>query len=163
ELFDAFYAIANAQGQTVLVASGDSGGSDCLPERAGLAVSGLASSPHAVAVGGTSFTLDASGAVPAALAESVWNDGSGASGGGRSIVFGMPLFQVAAGLAPLSTSRVLPDVALAASPRTPGYVIVQDGGERIVGGTSAGVPAFASVLALVNEHVASTEGIAGGL
>jgi hypothetical protein len=58
---------------------------------------------------------------------------------------------------------VLPDVSLAASPRTPGYVIVQDGEERIVGGTSAGVPAFASVLALANEHVARTSGLAGGL
>jgi len=163
ELFDAFYAIANAQGQTVLVASGDSGASDCLPERAGLAVSGLASSSHAVAIGGTSFLLDPSGVVPAVIDETTWNDGAGASGGGRSSILGMPFFQVGAGLTPLSSSRVLPDVALAGSPRTPGYVIVQDGAERVVGGTSAGVPAFASVLALVNENVARTLGLGGGL
>src|SRR5207249_2765530 len=53
ELFDAFYAIANAQGQTVLVAAGDDGGRDCFPQSLAPAVSGLASSPHVVAVGGT--------------------------------------------------------------------------------------------------------------
>src|SRR5204863_8081785 len=32
-----------------------------------------------------------------------------------------------------------------------------------VGGTSAGVPAFASVLALLNERLATTRGVTGGL
>ncbi len=52
QFFDYLYAIANAQGQTVLIASGDSGSEDCFPEKQVIAVNGLAASPHAVAVGG---------------------------------------------------------------------------------------------------------------
>jgi kumamolisin len=163
ELFDAFYAVANSQGQTVLVASGDSGAMDCLPSNRSLAVSGLASSPHAIAVGGTSFALDPMGSVPAVPVESVWDDDFGASGGGRSIVFAMPTYQTAAGLASLSASRVLPDVAVAGSPRDPGYVIVEEGTDRVVGGTSAGVPALAGVLALINQQLAQGAGVTGGL
>jgi subtilase family serine protease len=163
EFVDSLYAIANAQGQTVVVASGDSGARDCLPNRGDIAVNGLASSPHAVAVGGTRFNLDALGAVPPVVDETVWNDDAGASGGGRSIVFGMPRYQMAAGLGAFGPGRVLPDLALAASPRAPGYVIVQGGQTLVVGGTSAGVPALAGVLALVNERLAATHGIVGGL
>src|SRR5207249_3464084 len=128
-----------------------------------IAVNGLASSPHAVAVGGTRFTLDALGAIHPVLDETVWNDDAGASGGGRSIVFDMPSYQVAAGLGIFGPGRVLPDLALAASPHAPGYVIVQDGQVLVIGGTSAGVPSLSSVLALVNEHAAATRGIGGGL
>src|SRR5207249_3081935 len=52
ELFDVWYAIANTQGQTVLVASGDDGATACLPNTRP-AVNALAASPHAGAVGGT--------------------------------------------------------------------------------------------------------------
>src|SRR2546428_11114342 len=95
ELFDAFYAIANAQGQTVLVASGDDGGRDCFPQSLAPAVSGLASSPHVVAVGGTSFTLNPDGSVPAHLGEPVWEDSGGAGGGGRGTALGTPPQQTA--------------------------------------------------------------------
>jgi hypothetical protein len=161
ELFDAYYAIANAQGQTVLVASGDGGATECFPDdRQRLAVNLLASSPHAVAVGGSSFTLEADGSLPAELVESVWSDEFGGSGGGESAVFARPRFQLGAGV-PELRGRGLPDVALPASPITPGYVIVEDGEARIVGGTSVGAPAFASVLALVNERLTQTEGTGG--
>ncbi len=163
ELFDAFYAIANAQGQTVLVASGDDGGRDCFPQSLAPAVSGLASSPHVVAVGGTSFTLNPDGSVPANLVERVWEDSGGAGGGGRSIVFGMPRYQIAAGLGGLSSGRALPDLAVAASPVDPGYVVVEGGVALIVGGTSAGTPALASALALVNQRLGQTRGVTGGL
>src|SRR2546428_308068 len=162
ELFDAFYAIANSLGQTVLVASGDDGGRDCFPQSLAPAVSGLASSPNVVAVGGTSFTLDPDGSVPANLVERVWEDSGGAGGGGRSIVFGMPRYQIAAGLAGLSSGRALPDLAVAASPVDPGYVVVEGGVAQIVGGTSAGTPALASALALVNQRPRQTRGGAGG-
>src|SRR5206468_6552507 len=170
ELFDAFYAIANSLGQTVLVASGDDGGRDCIGDaelpanvRLGPAVSGLASSPHVVAVGGTSFTLNPDGSVPANLVERVWEDSGGAGGGGRSIVFGMPRYQIAAGLGGLSSGRALPDLAVAASPVNPGYVVVEGGVALIVGGTSAGTPALASALALVNQRLGQTRGVTGGL
>ena len=163
ELFDAFYAIANSLGQTVLVASGDDGGRDCFPQSLAPAVSGLASSPHVVAVGGTSFTLNPDGSVPANLVERVWEDSGGAGGGGRSIVFGMPRYQIAAGLGGLSSGRALPDLAVAASPVDPGYVVVEGGVPQIVGGTSAGTPALASALALVNQRLGQTRGVTGGL
>src|SRR5437763_1399213 len=105
ELFDAFYAVANSQGQTVLVASGDDGGRDCAPQSLVPAVSLLASSPHVVAVGGTSFALNLDGSVPGSLVERVWEDSGGAGGGGRSLRFGMPRYQIAAGLAGLSSGR----------------------------------------------------------
>lgn len=152
EMFDAWYAIANAQGQTVLVASGDSGSTECESDLRLLAVNALASSPHAVAVGGTSFALAPDGSVPAALEETVWNNRVRASGGGESEVFARPRFQLAAGLVPSSRRRALPDLSLAASPTSPGYVIVAGGVERRIGGTSAGAPALASVLALVNQQ-----------
>lgn len=160
ELFDAFYAIANAQGQTVLVASGDGGSRDCIPEAAGLiAVNALASSPHAVAVGGTSFALEADGTLLGPPLEATWFDQSGAGGGGLSGVFARPRFQLAAGLG--TVGRALPDLALAASPRTPGYVIVQANQDLVVGGTSAGPPSLGSVLALLNEQLVRTTGVGG--
>jgi Pro-kumamolisin, activation domain/Subtilase family len=153
EVFDVVYAFANAQGQTVLVASGDFGASDCLavdPPLGGLAVSGLASSPHAIAVGGTSFALAADGTVADPLVEQVWNDGLFAGGGGESIVFARPRYQFGPGV-PVSDGRVLPDVSVAGDPSTPGYVVVENGADQLIGGTSAGAPALAGVLALVNE------------
>src|SRR5439155_1341921 len=70
---------------------------------------------------------------------------------------------LSAGLAGLSSGRALPDLAVAASPVDPGYVIVEGGLGRIVGGTSAGTPALASALALVNQRLAQTRGVTGGL
>jgi hypothetical protein len=161
EYFDGLFTIANAQGQTVVVSSGDAGSRDCAPDDAGrLAVNFLAAAPHAVAVGGTSFPLDPDGGLAGAPLETAWNDSRGAGGGGRSTVFGVPRFQLLAGLQGVG-SRALPDVALAASPTTPGYVVVRDGQSVIVGGTSAGAPSFASVLALLNERLVATAGTAG--
>lgn len=154
ELFDGYYAIANAQGQTVVAAAGDWGHLDCAPSGSEPAVNGLASSPHAVAVGGTALEaiFDEAGVLTGRTSETVWNDASGSGGGGESIVFARPSFQL--GLGPF-TGRVLPDIALAASPRTPGYVIVENGVVRVVGGTSAGAPAFSGVLALMLQHLQS--------
>jgi len=152
ELFDGFYAIANAQGQTVVAAAGDWGHLDCAPVSSSPAVNALASSPHVIAVGGTALeaVFDAAGALVGRTSEIVWNDASGSGGGGESTVFTRPTYQL--GISPFA-GRVLPDIALAASPRTPGYVIIENGVVRVVGGTSAGAPAFAGVLALMLEHL----------
>jgi pseudomonalisin len=160
EYFDALFTIANAQGQTVVVSSGDAGSRDCAPDDASRpAVNFLAASPHAVAVGGTRFPLAPDGSVDAPPAEVVWNDGRGAGGGGQSSVFGTPRYQLLAGV--VGPSRALPDVALAASPLDPGYVVIRDGAPVVVGGTSAAAPSFASVLALLNERLVGTAGAAG--
>jgi kumamolisin len=156
ELFDALYAIANAQGQTVVVAAGDAGSRDCLPTTDEISVNALASSPHAIAIGGTSFSLASDGTLPGAPEEWVWDDFFGAGGGGESVFFAPPRYQQAIGLG--FSGRAIPDLSLAASPDTPGYVIVQRGLELVVGGTSAGVPAMASMLALVAERLSQTEG-----
>ena len=140
ELFDAFYAIANAQGQTVLVASGDGGATECEPGDDGLAVNALASSPHAIAVGGTSLDLAADGSLPGTVAERVWADEFGGGGGGESTIFARPRYQLGGGLPVEIGGRLMPDLAVAAGPETPGYVIFEDGRPLVIGGTSAGAP-----------------------
>jgi hypothetical protein len=57
----------------------------------------------------------------------------------------------------------MPDLAVAAGPDAPGYIMFEDGEPLVIGGTSAGAPALASVLALVNERLASLGGGFGGL
>jgi hypothetical protein len=79
-------------------------------------------------------------------------------------VFARPRYQIPLGLG--FRGRVLPDLALAAAPGTvmvgdgtstpsgvPGYVVVQGQRTRVVGGTSAGTPALASILSLVGQQV----------
>ncbi|MBE7190054.1 protease pro-enzyme activation domain-containing protein, partial [Jatrophihabitans endophyticus] len=99
---DAAIADAVLVGATVTVAAGDSGSSDAA---AGSTphVDFPASSPHALACGGTSLTLDASGAV---ASETVWNDGGqgGSTGGGVSDEFATPDWQANAGVPPRDVS-----------------------------------------------------------
>jgi hypothetical protein len=152
EVFDGLYTIANLQGQTVVVASGDAGATDCAPDLPTVAVNALASSPHAIGIGGTALDagFDADGVATGYVGESVWNDASGAGGGGLSRIFARPAYQLALGF----TSRALPDVSLPGSALTPGYAVVERGESIIVGGTSAGAPALAGILALANQRAA---------
>lgn len=151
-LVDALYALANAQGQTVLVAAGDNGAADC-PNSEAPAVNVLASSPHAIAVGGTALQVDVDmhGFASAVQSEVVWNDGGGATGGGVSELFALPRFQRVAGVSGFG-SRGIPDLAVAASPITPGYVLVRRGVTSAIGGTSASTPALAGALALAVQQ-----------
>jgi hypothetical protein len=158
EVFDGLYAIAALRGQTVVIAAGDAGATDCapdLPDRA--AVSGMASSPYVIAVGGTALrpVFGDDGLAIAHGDETVWADESGAGGGGISAVFARPPHQLLAGA---FAGRALPDLSLTASPTTPGYAIVHLGQATSIGGTSAGAPALASILALANER-AGTQGL----
>jgi len=96
QLWAGLWEQAAAQGQTVLVAAGDDGPEASWPDLSVLSVSGLASTPWNVAVGGTDFyysdyasggasaatlwnaTNDSSlGSLKAPLPEQVWNDGLG--------------------------------------------------------------------------------------
>jgi hypothetical protein len=93
QLWAGLWEQAAAQGQTVLVAAGDNGPEDSWPWASVLSVSGLASTPWNVAVGGTDFyysdyasggasaatlwnqTNDSNlGSLKAPLPEQVWND-----------------------------------------------------------------------------------------
>ena len=96
QLWDGLWEQAAAQGQTVLVAAGDDGSEAAWPYLSLLSVSGFASTPWNVAVGGTDFyypdyasgapgaatlwnaTNDSNlGSLKAPLPEQVWNDGLG--------------------------------------------------------------------------------------
>ncbi len=88
---------AAALGVTVCAAAGDSGSSDGVPG-GGSHTDFPASSPHALACGGTSLQGDpATGAISS---ETVWNDGAGrgATGGGVSDVYPVPSWQATAGV-----------------------------------------------------------------
>jgi kumamolisin len=156
QALDQAFADAAALGVTVCVASGDSGADDGVGD--GKAhVDFPASSPHALACGGTH--LEASGTT--ITAETVWNSGGGATGGGVSDTFALPSWQDAASIPPsINGNRVgrgVPDIAGNADPVT-GYRIEVDGQQSTVGGTSAVAPLWAGLVALVNEKLGKPVG-----
>lgn len=164
-----------AQGQSLYVASGDSGSAACNPSGNNvLAVGDPASQPFATSVGGTTlFTTDSSGNpflwTPGnPVDQSVWNDGAAggkASGstGGISKQWAMPAYQstaasavgvinaksssVPCGQAPFC--RQVPDVS-ADSDFVTGYVVFANGAWTVIGGTSAAAPLWAAATAEIN-------------
>jgi kumamolisin len=148
---DEAMADAAALGITVCVAAGDNGSSDAQTD--GQPHTDFpASSPHALACGGTSLHGDAASGVISS--ETVWNDGAGhgATGGGVSDTFPLPSWQASAGVppragAPAGTepARGVPDVAGCADPQT-GYQVLVDGQPMVVGGTSAVAPLWAALI-----------------
>jgi kumamolisin len=158
---DAAIADGVALGVTVCVAAGDNGSSD--------GVSGSqphvdfpASSPHALACGGTSLQADpASGVISS---ETVWNDGSsgGAGGGGVSDVFPLPAWQASAGVPDNAVSgspgRGVPDVAGDADPDT-GYQVLVDGQSTVIGGTSAVAPLWAALISRLAQATGGPFGL----
>lgn len=145
--FDNALSDAAALGVTVTAAAGDRGSSDGATD--GAAHTDFpAASPHALACGGTSLTVDDSGAV---RSETVWNGGadSGATGGGVSAAFDLPSWQARAGVPSRpggGAGRGVPDVAADADPTT-GYQVLVDGKAGVVGGTSAVAPLWAALVA----------------
>jgi subtilase family serine protease len=94
---DPLFAQAASQGQSVFIATGDSGAAgdvldpttnSCVPGTTPN-VSEMAADPNVTAAGGTQFTpnYDASNNDIGNVPESVWDDGSGAGGGGESLRF----------------------------------------------------------------------------
>jgi pseudomonalisin len=171
---------AASEGITVFVSSGDSGAAGCDSAAAstathGRGVNGLCSTPYSVCVGGNEFhdiskpalywsASNASGTQASALSyipEGVWNesgpgDGLWASGGGASSTYAKPSWQAGTGV-PADGKRDVPDVALTAAGHD-GYLIYQNGGLYVVGGTSAASPSFAGVMALVVQNAAARQG-----
>ena len=150
---------AAALGVTVTVAAGDNGSTDGVSDKK-LHVDFPASSPYALACGGT--TLKGSGSTISS--EVVWNEtanNEGATGGGVSIVFPLPSYQSSAGVPKQGQTgfvgRGVPDVAGDADPST-GYQIRVDGQNQIVGGTSAVAPLWAALIALVNQRAGKPVG-----
>jgi len=79
-----------------------------------------------------------------------------AGGGGPSAIFSQPAWQVANGV-PADSWRHVPDVSVTSSPHD-GYLIYMDGGLYSVAGTSAATPAWAGVMALVNQQTGGRQG-----
>jgi kumamolisin len=152
--FDEAFQAAAAVGITVCVAAGDNGSSDGLDDGAAH-VDFPASSPHALACGGT--TLNAT--TTTIDSEVVWNDGAGggATGGGVSDQFALPDYQQSAGVPPSvnpgnNVGRGVPDVAGDADPNT-GYAVRVDGNDTVIGGTSAVAPLWAGLIARINQSL----------
>jgi kumamolisin len=148
--FDQALVDASALGVTVTAAAGDDGSADRATDGR-VHVDFPASSPHALACGGTRLLADASTAT--VTSETVWNNGTGqgATGGGVSDAFELPSWQQNAGVPQLSggagkAGRGVPDVAGDADPRT-GYRVRVDGADLVIGGTSAVSPLWAALVA----------------
>ncbi len=138
---EGYYREANAQGQTILVAAGDTGAAGCEDPGVTTAYDGLqvgypASSPYVTAIGGTQFNDTTGnywnstnnsqyGSAIGYIPESVWNENSSdplsAGAGGPSRVFGKPNWQVATGV-PADGARDIPDISFTAAEHD-GYLI----------------------------------------
>jgi len=204
KIFRQWIQQANAQGQTIVAASGDDGAADCdfqvSSATHGLAVDIPASIPEVTGIGGSEFSGDEKAIVPAGsncapdtdfwagscsltsgpsaksyIPETTWNDpitnnGFSAGGGGASATasgfFSKPSWQAGPGV-PVDGKRDVPDISLNASPAHDPYLICSQGscvnGFRdasnslsAVGGTSAGAPSFAGILAIINQATQSS-------
>ncbi len=162
---------ANAQGITWLAASGDNGAADCADsQNPGLSVDLPGSLPEVTSVGGTEFvegtgtywnlTNNANGASALSyVPETTWNDSvadgqPSSSGGGASILFSKPSWQTGPGV-PSDNARHVPDVSLNASADHDGYLVYTGGSRQVYGGTSVPTPAFAGLVALLNQQIGS--------
>jgi kumamolisin len=157
---------AAAMGVTVCIAAGDNGSAD-MPLNAwdGQQHTDFpASSPFALACGGTKLTASNGGIDD----EVVWNEGpqGGAGGGGPSEYFALPPYQSAVNVpkAPSNqfAGRGVPDLAGDADPET-GYQIVLNGTAQTIGGTSAVAPLMAGLIALINQATSQKFGKTVGL
>jgi subtilase family serine protease len=162
-LLNALHATFNqaaTQGQSVFISSGDQGAAGLTTGCAVATiqtVNEMCADPNVTCVGGTQFipSYDSKGKDTSTLhtvLEQVWNDSSGASGGGVSTFFSRPAYQVGTGV-PAGSMRLVPDVSLGASPNFPGFYIVGffQGKNQLgtVGGTSLSSPAWAGYSRLI--------------
>jgi hypothetical protein len=215
--YNGLWEQAAAQGITVMISAGDPGSAGCdnfntaTAATRGLAVSGFASTPFNVAVGGTDFddvgkqtnfwnTTNVTGTRESALGyipETTWNDSCAATatsttlntvcpssnanennivggGGGPSSIYTKPAWQsgiIPNGIAAGDNHRYVPDVSLFASdgPQSMSFYLICRADSVPVGkppscatsgsfsfgaagGTSASSPAFAAIMALINQN-----------
>lgn len=225
QFYGTLWEQAAAQGTSVMVSAGDNGSAGCddfttaKAASNGLAVSGIASTPFNVAVGGTDFddagnqtnfwaaSTATSNAPPTResalgyIPEIPWNDscaatvtsstlntvcasanGIAAASGGASAVFAKPSWQSGT-ITPADGARDLPDVSLFASdgPNSNSFYLfcqadqISSGSAPScapdasghfsffgAGGTSASSPAFAGIIALINQQQKAITPLIGG-
>jgi len=150
---------AAALGVTVTAASGDNGSTDGDTDGK-LHVDFPASSPYALACGGTALY----GSGSKISSEVVWNETAnknGATGGGVSGLFALPSYQNSTRVPKHPETnfvgRGVPDVAGDADPAT-GYKVRVDGKDQVYGGTSAVAPLWAALIALLNQKLGTPVG-----
>lgn len=134
---------ATASGLVIFAASGDNSSSD---GDTGTNVDMPASCPHIIGCGGTSKTTSS---------ETVWGDGVSTdwgTGGGYSAIFPVQSFQINAPAPPAGLGRMVPDIAADADPNT-GIIIVLQGNEILIGGTSAVAPLYAGLFAALGKKL----------
>ncbi len=145
-----YFTNASAAGVIPVAASGDSGANDGTHAPT---VDYPSADPSVVGAGGTTLTTTSSYAWSG---EVVWNDASGATGGGVSSCFAEPSYQSSQGIkvttgsgASAPTGRAVPDVSYDASPYTGVWVYDTSGytGWEQVGGTSAAAPQWSAIFA----------------
>jgi Pro-kumamolisin, activation domain/Bacterial Ig-like domain (group 3) len=207
QFYNSLWEQAAAQGITVILSAGDGGPAGCDDFNTaqvaihGLAVSGFASTPFNVAVGGTDFnqvgrestfwntaatpitTLPIPASAKSYIPEVPWNDSCAQNGlqacqsgtlldivagsGGVSSIYAKPSWQAGKGV-PNDNHRDLPDVSLFASSGFNGSFYIMCERDitttsscnlvnfgftfQAVGGTSVSAPAFAGIMALVNQY-----------
>jgi pseudomonalisin len=185
--YNNLWSQAATQGISSFVSSGDSGAAGCDGGNAttgtGLAVSGLASTPFNIAVGGSQFNDTGSpstywnatnnstnqSSAKSYIPEIAWNEsgsvsgGSGlwASAGGVSTIYSKPSWQSCVGV-PADGKRDVPDISLTAAGHD-GYLVIQGhtgttSGLSSVGGTSASSPSFAGLMALIVQKTGARQG-----
>ncbi len=140
-------SVFNVPGVTFVASTGDYGASNAEYP---------AFSPNVVAVGGTSLTLGSGNSYGS---ETGWGNGTGSgaatigSGGGISLYEPEPTFQQHI---QSTGGRTTPDVALVADPNTgaiiaDSYNLDPSNPFEVVGGTSLAAPAWAGIVALVDQ------------
>jgi hypothetical protein len=217
--YNSIWEQAAAQGITVMISAGDNGSAGCDDFRVqataglGLAVSGFASTPFNVAVGGTDFDdagVQTSGgfwsssnstdgkreSAQGYIKEIPWNDSCAAAAtsanlntvcagannivggsGGPSSIYAKPAWQsgiIPNGIAAGDNHRYIPDVSLFASDgflsssfypfceaditSPPSCASSGSFNFQGAGGTSASSPAFAGIMALINQKMGGPQG-----
>ena len=147
---DAYYQQMAAQGQTFFNASGDDG---AYSKQSDIPVD----DPYITTVGGTTLTTGTNGSW---ISETAWNwamtgEGTNSTGGGSSMIIGIPVWQQGINMTNNSgsaTKRNLPDVAMVADNI---YIVVNNGQQEWLGGTSFSTPLWAAFTALVNQKAAA--------
>ena len=138
------FAEMAAQGQSIFVASGDSGAYSDPNHSLTLEVEDPASQLNVTAVGGTTLTLNGTNGYQS---ESSWGTSPEGGGGGISTLWSLPTWQAGLGTTAnlgSTTYRMVPDVSLDANPTT-GYPIIYQGQWAEGGGTSFAAPIWGRI------------------
>jgi subtilase family serine protease len=136
-----------AEGITFHASTGDSG-NYTFGCSSNVSVDAPAIAPHFVAVGGTILTVNHT--TGAETSETGWNDSSGATGGGVSVLFKLPGYQK--GVTNVITSgRNDPDLSFDASPFTGESFFFQGIFQGPIGGTSLSSPIFGAAMTEVAQ------------